>query len=301
MVDNDWMDAVIEGDGLGFVDPEDDGAGFRPTTIRTIVEDIRADASLDEAARLTRINEALAEEALNLRYGQTMANVEVEALRQHRYSSNVVAPDPDSRHRTSATELDAQADEIEQRSRSEFESGRSLLVDVFKELHAEGVHIDSATWGELGSIDDDDYVDEELKQAFGAGHADLALDSKWFSPRPVATIDLSKGVAEAGLEDEQRARDRDRQSYVEVESPVVTLEADREDLRVEQEAPDPDVAATVARHRREASRRQSSQPQQVGGLLADFMRQHGRGADGKPLSQEGTSKQGQQGDEPELG
>lgn len=289
MVDNDWMDEVIAGDGhIGSSDR------FEPTTIRTIVAGIREDSSLVASEVNRRVNEALAEEAMNLRYAQTMSNVEVEALRDHVFSPNVTRPDPDSRHQTSAEELTAKADEIESKARIEFEDGRRLLVDTMRELHGEGFELSANTWDELAILDDDGYVESELSEAGGLSELKRSAPIRSVS---TGAADLTRDVVDdpsvqQALDRERSsAYDRDRQSYVEVEASVGTAEAEAEraaELRGEQpkEGPDDDVAATIARHRQQASKRKRSEPEQVGGLFADFMKQHGRGMDGKPLPQQ---------------
>lgn len=282
MVDNDWMDEVIAGDG----EPSFDDGRFVPTTIKTLVSQLRSDRSLSEGALATKVNELLVEAAGTLRYEQMMSKVSSEALREHVYSPVVQDPDPGSRYFTTPEDLEKKADEIDAQARSEFEDGRRLLVEQVKDLHAEGFYVHVETWGELESLDDDGYVAQELAE-YGTVES-LAQDARHFvrGSRP-SKVDFSKDMGQQVERDDPtvqaKVRDRDRQHYVEIEDPVASSR--EEEAAPAQQRDDADVAEHVERHRREASRRAKGEPKKIGDLMSDFMRQHGRGEDGRKLGE----------------
>lgn len=283
MVDNDWMDEVIAGDGS---QPAQADERFYPGAIKEMVAQVRNDRSLSEGATTQQVNALLVEAAMTLRYEQAMHKVSSDALRNHVFSPIVQRPDPGSRDQTTPEELEAKADEIDTQARSEFEDGRRLLVEQVKDLHADGFYVHVETWEELDSLDDDGYVTEEMAE-YGTPES-LSQDARYFvrGSKP-SKIDFSRDMAERmGREDEPaqgKVRDRDRQSYVEIEDPVASA-------RVEEAAPaqqrdDVDVTEHIERHRREASKRPKSEPKRIGELMSDFMRQHGRGEDGRRLDE----------------
>lgn len=294
MVDDDWMDEVLQDGSAATSRYDSDG---RPTaSLRSVVDQIRDSNDLTEAEIAAKVNEVLAEEVLSVRYSRTLHDVQAEALREHQSSPVVLDPDPSARHpQPTVDELEEQAAAIDATSQREYDEGRTELVEELRRLHEQGFEVSPQVWSELSSLDEDGLVSAELEGLGSLEELSAKAEPKQEAEVPPTGIDFSRdigdGVAYERERDLARARNReDRQEYVEIEAPIGHAESEAEVAEEKgPQGPDPDVAATIARHKKDAGKRKQGQPQQIGGMMADFFRQYGRNLDGtriEPVKQQ---------------
>ncbi len=288
MVDDDWMDEVLQDDGASTSRYDSDG---RPmASLRSVVDQIRDSEDLTEGEISARVNEVLCEEILNVRYSRTLHDVQAEALREHQHSPAIFDQDPNARHQLpTADELADQADAIDAASQQAYDEGRAELIEELRRLHGQGFVVSSQVWSELSSLDEDGMVSTELSDLGTldelAEQAEPEQESEVAPTGIDFSRDLGDGMAYERERELARSRNRDdRQEYVEIEAPVSHAESEAEVAEEKgPQGPDPDVAETIARHKREAGKRKKGQPQQIGGMMADFFRQHGRNMDGTAI------------------
>lgn len=272
----EWMDEALA-----------DDEGFRPTTIRTVVEDIRARGADGPITKMALVNQALVDEAGTIRYARMMAEVEAEALDQHVDSPIVIRGED----RYTAAELRQMAADAREAARTDFESSRETLIGVLKEQHlSPDMVVSRRTWDEVSSLDDDGYVSEQLEELGGLdelrrqapayvhpGEMDGSV-----RPREGVAIDVSRPAVPRdegrdGPAPRERGRDRSREEAAPAAEDGYVPEQDRPF--------DEPVADHVERHRQEASRRPSGEPRAVGDVLKSFMAKHGRNPDGSKIGE----------------
>lgn len=210
--------------------------------IKTVIADIKADATLSPMQRAIKLNEAVQSEAATVAYDHTLDRIESDSLREYADSPVVQQGAPEwSKHQVPTSgDLMDRTDLLEDAADRRFDQSRQVLLDQVRELIDDQHEIWPRTWADLAKLDGDGVVSLSFADLGTLAELEDAARSQERVTTNPQGVDYSKSVSE------------DRKP-------------DRVGLRQDQ------IEDVVERHRREASGRPSSQPIPIGDLLKGYV------------------------------